>query len=45
MLELVGQLPAKRDARILCVGAHCDDIEIGCSGALQVLLQRRPNTI
>jgi LmbE family N-acetylglucosaminyl deacetylase len=45
MLDLVGQLPARRDARILCVGAHCDDIEIGCSGALQVLLQRRPNTV
>jgi LmbE family N-acetylglucosaminyl deacetylase len=45
MLDLVGNLPARRRARILCVGAHCDDIEIGCAGALQVLLQRRPNAI
>ena len=23
--------------RVLCIGAHCDDIEIGCGGTLQVL--------
>jgi LmbE family N-acetylglucosaminyl deacetylase len=45
MLDLIGNLPAKRTARILCVGAHCDDIEIGCAGALQVLQQRRPNAV
>ncbi len=45
MLDLVANLPARRTARILCVGAHCDDIEIGCSGALQVLLKRRPNAV
>jgi LmbE family N-acetylglucosaminyl deacetylase len=45
MLDLVGSLPARRSSRILCVGAHCDDIEIGCSGALQVLLQRRRNAV
>jgi LmbE family N-acetylglucosaminyl deacetylase len=45
MLDLVGNLPARRNARILCVGAHCDDIEIGCSAALQVVLQRRPNAV
>ncbi|MBV6416781.1 MAG: hypothetical protein CMLOHMNK_01396 [Steroidobacteraceae bacterium] len=39
MLDLVGQLPRKGKARILCVGAHCDDIEIGCAGALQALLR------
>jgi LmbE family N-acetylglucosaminyl deacetylase len=28
-------LPAGREPRrILCIGAHCDDIEIGCAGAL-----------
>lgn len=26
--------------RILCIGAHCDDIDIGCGGALLALLQR-----
>ncbi len=45
MLDLTGNLPARRSARILCVGAHCDDIEIGCAGALQVLLRRRPNAV
>jgi LmbE family N-acetylglucosaminyl deacetylase len=28
--------------RILCVGAHCDDIEIGCGGTLLKLLDARP---
>jgi LmbE family N-acetylglucosaminyl deacetylase len=27
---------------ILCLGAHCDDIEIGCGGALLRLLAERP---
>ena len=27
--------------RILCVGAHCDDIEIGCGGALLALQQHQ----
>ena len=28
--------------RILCLGAHCDDIEIGCGGTLLKLLEARP---
>jgi LmbE family N-acetylglucosaminyl deacetylase len=28
--------------RILCLGAHCDDIEIGCGGAMLKLLEGRP---
>lgn len=28
---------------VLCIGAHCDDIEIGCGGALQTLIERNPN--
>jgi len=28
------------DAKILCLGAHSDDIEIGCGGILQRLLER-----
>ena len=28
--------------RILCVGAHSDDIEIGCGGTLSQLARRRP---
>lgn len=26
--------------RVLCVGAHCDDIEVGCAGTLLTLLRR-----
>jgi len=31
--------------RIVCLGAHCDDIEIGCGGALLALQQRANVTI
>jgi LmbE family N-acetylglucosaminyl deacetylase len=30
--------------RILCLGAHCDDIEIGCGGALLRLLAEHPGS-
>jgi LmbE family N-acetylglucosaminyl deacetylase len=30
-------------ARLLCLGAHCDDIEIGCGGTLLNILQKYPN--
>src|SRR5262252_3547848 len=29
---------------ILCLGAHCDDIEIGCGGTLLRLLAERPGS-
>ena len=35
--------PAKPPARILCLGAHADDIEIGCGGTLIKLLSSRPD--
>ncbi len=35
-------LSAVRTTRVLCVGAHCDDIEIGCGGTLLQLQQRYP---
>ena len=28
---------------VLCLGAHCDDIEIGCGGTLLTLLSQHPN--
>jgi LmbE family N-acetylglucosaminyl deacetylase len=28
---------------VLCVGAHCDDIEIGCGGTLLLLVRERPD--
>src|SRR5579883_518673 len=41
MLELVPNAAAKRrPLRILCLGAHCDDIDIGCGGTLIKLLSR-----
>jgi LmbE family N-acetylglucosaminyl deacetylase len=33
---------ARRRLRILCLGAHCDDIDIGCGGTLLSLLQANP---
>jgi LmbE family N-acetylglucosaminyl deacetylase len=29
---------------LLCIGAHCDDIDIGCGGAVLKLLERHPGT-
>jgi LmbE family N-acetylglucosaminyl deacetylase len=37
--------PAKADGsplRILCLGAHCDDIEIGCGGTVLRLIEEHP---
>lgn len=34
--------PDGRGATILCIGAHCDDIEIGCGGLLMQLCAARP---
>lgn len=37
------QLPADlRELVVLCLGAHCDDIEIGCAGTLLTLSERYP---
>ncbi len=30
--------------RLLCIGAHCDDLEIGCGGAVLRLLAERPGS-
>lgn len=35
--------PADAPLTVLCLGAHCDDIEIGCGGTLLELLGRRDN--
>ena len=40
MLELILPRAHRRPTRILCLGAHCDDIEIGCGGTLLKLLAR-----
>ncbi len=41
MHELLLPAAPRRATRILCIGAHCDDIEIGCGGTLLKLLARR----
>jgi LmbE family N-acetylglucosaminyl deacetylase len=41
VLEL-RKLAGRRPLQILCVGAHCDDIDIGCGGAMLSLLSRYP---
>ena len=40
MLELILDSGRRRALRVLCVGAHCDDIEIGCGATLRVLQAR-----
>lgn len=32
----------RKHLRILCIGAHCDDIDIGCGGTMLSVLQRNP---
>jgi len=34
---------AGRDFQVLCLGAHCDDIEIGCGGTLIELARTHPS--
>jgi LmbE family N-acetylglucosaminyl deacetylase len=34
MLDLLLKRPQRPRAHVLCLGAHCDDIEIGCGGSL-----------
>jgi len=45
MLDLLLGGNSRRATRILCVGAHCDDIEIGCGAALRVLQRRKGGAI
>jgi LmbE family N-acetylglucosaminyl deacetylase len=42
MLDLTLTRAARRPTRILCLGAHCDDIEIGCGGTLLKLAESVP---
>ena len=43
MLLSALELPGDRAPRVLCLGAHCDDIEIGCAALLRRLLDARPD--
>jgi LmbE family N-acetylglucosaminyl deacetylase len=42
LLSLTFGSPAKQTLEVLCVGAHCDDIEIGCGGTVIALQNRYP---
>jgi LmbE family N-acetylglucosaminyl deacetylase len=44
MLELKLGEAGKRRLKILCIGAHCDDIEIGCGGSVLELLGKHRGT-
>ncbi len=35
----------KDPLRVLCLGAHCDDIEIGCGGTILNLLRNHPDAL
>lgn len=44
MLPVTFASTSKAPLKILCLGAHSDDIEIGCGGALLRLLSERPGS-
>lgn len=41
MLDLTLKTDGRAAARVLCLGAHCDDIEIGCGATLLALQETR----
>jgi len=45
MIELTFKPRADGRLTVLCLGAHSDDIEIGCGGTLLTLAQRYPDAI
>src|SRR5262245_16109498 len=45
MLNLTFCKPAGQAYRVLCLGAHSDDIEIGCGGTVLALLGRHDNVM
>lgn len=42
MVEFHLGSPAKPLRRVLCLGSHCDDIEIGCGGTILRLIRENP---
>jgi len=44
-LTFSGKYTRRRPLRVLCLGAHCDDIEIGCGGTLLKWLASVPTAV
>jgi LmbE family N-acetylglucosaminyl deacetylase len=44
MLRLAPEVPARRPLRLLCIGAHSDDLEIGCGATVMTWLANRRST-
>lgn len=44
-LALDGERPPETPLRVLCLGAHADDIEIGCGGTVLKLVCARPQAV
>jgi LmbE family N-acetylglucosaminyl deacetylase len=42
LLTLTLGSPDKPSLEVLCIGAHCDDIEIGCGGTVAAIQERYP---
>jgi LmbE family N-acetylglucosaminyl deacetylase len=42
LLALTFGNPARSALEVLCIGAHCDDIEIGCGGTVIAIQRRYP---
>jgi LmbE family N-acetylglucosaminyl deacetylase len=45
VIGLTAGVPRGRRFTVLCLGAHADDIEIGCGGTILRLLAERPRTV
>jgi len=45
MIQLNLQGPAAKPLAVLCLGAHSDDIEIGCGGTVLRLAEQYPGTV
>jgi LmbE family N-acetylglucosaminyl deacetylase len=44
MLNLTLSRPTNSSYKVLCLGAHADDIKIGCGGTVLPLLELYPNS-
>lgn len=42
MLRLIPEIRSRRPLRLLCIGAHSDDLEIGCGGTVLTWLANMP---